>query len=77
MMVLVIPAQIALWVFGVFDPWILIPLLVAPLLLARAREVLVLRDPRDPLLSTLTPRTGQIHLLFSVLLCLGVALARL
>lgn len=35
----VIPAQLALWASGLFDAWILLPLLVTPLLLARAREV--------------------------------------
>jgi 1,4-dihydroxy-2-naphthoate octaprenyltransferase len=76
LMVAVVPAQLALWATGLFDAWILLPLLLTPLLLLRAREVLALRSGSDPLLATLTPRTGQLHLLFSVLLCAGVVLAR-
>jgi 1,4-dihydroxy-2-naphthoate polyprenyltransferase len=72
----VIPAQVALWASGVFDAWILVPLLVTPLLLARAREVLALRRSDDPALATLTPRTALVHLLFAVLLVVGVVLAR-
>ena len=76
MMLAVIPAQILLWVTGVFDAWILLPLLAAGLLLARAREVLAMRSAEDPGLETLTPRTGQVHLVFALLLCLSVVLAR-
>ena len=72
----VIPAQVALWASGMFDAWILLPLLVTPLLLARAREVLALRRSDDPALATLTPRTAQVHLLFAVLLGAAVVLAR-
>jgi 1,4-dihydroxy-2-naphthoate octaprenyltransferase len=72
----VIPAQIVLWASGLFDAWILLPLLVAPLLLARAREVFAMRRPDDPGLASLTPRTGQVHLLFSALLVAAVVLAR-
>lgn len=74
-MLAVVPAQLALWASGLFDAWILLPLMVAPLLVARAREVLSLRRSDEPALATLTPRTGQLHLLFGVLLCVGVALA--
>jgi 1,4-dihydroxy-2-naphthoate octaprenyltransferase len=77
LMLAVVPAQLALWAAGLFDPWILLPLVLTPLLVVRAREVLALRSSSDPLLATLTPRTGQVHLLFSVLLCAGVVLARL
>jgi 1,4-dihydroxy-2-naphthoate octaprenyltransferase len=75
-MLAVIPAQVALWASGLFDAWILLPLLLAPLLLARAREVLALARPDDPSLATLTPRTGQLHLLYGVLLYVAVVLAR-
>lgn len=72
----VIPAQVALWVSGLFDAWILLPLLVTPLLMVRALEVLGLRRSDDPALATLTPRTAQVHVLFGVLLIVAVVLAR-
>ncbi len=72
----VIPAQIALWAGDVFNAWILLPLLVSPLLLARAREVWRLQRADDPALMTLTPRTAQVHLLFGVLLAVAVVLSR-
>jgi 1,4-dihydroxy-2-naphthoate octaprenyltransferase len=75
-MLAVVPAQLALWASGLFDAWILLPLVVAPLLLAHAREVLALRRADAPALATLTPRTAQVHLLFGALLCVAVALAR-
>jgi 1,4-dihydroxy-2-naphthoate polyprenyltransferase len=76
LMLAVIPGQLVLWLTGVFDAWILLPLVLAPLLAQRAREALAVRDPRDPFLHTFTPRTAQVHLLFAVLLCAGVVLAR-
>jgi 1,4-dihydroxy-2-naphthoate octaprenyltransferase len=76
LMLAVIPAQLALWVGGAFDAWILLPLALAPVLLARAREALAVRDPRDPFLATFTPRTAQVHLAFAALLCAAVVLAR-
>jgi 1,4-dihydroxy-2-naphthoate octaprenyltransferase len=76
LMVATLVAQLLLWVSGLFDAWILLPLLVAGPLLLRAREVARMRDSRDPALATLTPRTAEIHLMFAVLLCVSVALAR-
>jgi 1,4-dihydroxy-2-naphthoate octaprenyltransferase len=77
LMLLVIPGQIALWATGMFRVWILAPMVLAPLLVVRAREALRHREPGDPFFAGFTPRTGQVHLLFSVLLCAGVALARI
>ncbi len=76
LMLAVLPAQIALWASGLLDAWILLPLLVSGLLLARAREVIAMHRVGDPALATLTPRTAQTHLLFSGLLCVAVVLAR-
>jgi 1,4-dihydroxy-2-naphthoate polyprenyltransferase len=76
LMLLVIPAQVALWAFGLFDAWILLPLLISPLLVVRALEPLRVRTPGDPFFESFTPRTGQVHLLFGLLLCAGVVLAR-
>lgn len=72
----VVPAQLALWASGLFDAWILLPLVLTPLLAARAREVLSLRNMDEPALATLTPRTARLHLLFGALLCASVVLAR-
>jgi 1,4-dihydroxy-2-naphthoate polyprenyltransferase len=75
-MLAVIPAQLALWASGLFDAWILLPLVLTPLFAARAREVLAMRRSGEPALATLTPRTGQVHVLFAVLLCVAIVLAR-
>jgi 1,4-dihydroxy-2-naphthoate octaprenyltransferase len=76
LMVSVVPAQLVLWSSGLFDAWILLPLLLIGPLLARAREVTGMRGGDDPGLATLTPRTAALHVAFAVLLCLSVALAR-
>ena len=72
----VVVAQLVLWLSGLFDAWILLPLLTAPLLAVRAREALSAAAPGDPALDELTGRTGQVHGLFCLLLCVGVVLAR-
>jgi 1,4-dihydroxy-2-naphthoate polyprenyltransferase len=63
-----------LWAAGLFGPWILLPAAVAPLAAGRARQALAADAPGDDRLLTLAPGTAQLHLLFSVLLCAGVAL---
>lgn len=68
---------IALWVSGLFGAWILLPLLLTPLAVGRARQALAARRSGDEALLTLAPRTAQLHLLFCVLLCAGVVLDRL
>ena len=77
LMVAVIVAQLALWACGLFDAWILLPLLATGPLLLRVGQVARMRDAGDPGLAALTPQTAQIHLMFSVLLCVSVALARI
>ena len=72
----VVPVQLALWLTGLFNAWILLPLLVVPMLIARAREVLRAGAPGDAALDELTGRTAQIHVLFCLLLCVSVGLAR-
>ncbi len=72
----VVPVQLALWLTGLFNAWILLPLLVVPMLIARGREVLGAGAPGDGALDELTGRTAQIHVLFCVLLCVAVGLAR-
>ncbi len=69
-----LPAQLALWAGGLFGPWILLPLLAAPMLARCARLALSARRAGDPALLPLTPLTGQAHLCFSLLLVAGVIL---
>jgi 1,4-dihydroxy-2-naphthoate octaprenyltransferase len=68
---------LALWVAGLYEPWILLPLLLTPAALARARQARAARASGDEGLVTLAPQTAQMHLVFSVLLCAGVVLDRL
>lgn len=69
-------APVLLWASGLFGPWILTPLLTAPLAVARARQALGAATAGDDRLRTLAPGVAQLHLLFSVLLCAGVLLDR-
>ena len=66
---------IVLWAAGVFDAWILLPVALAPLGVAGCRQAWRARAGDEGLVA-LTPETAQLHLLFCVLLCIGVALAR-
>jgi 1,4-dihydroxy-2-naphthoate polyprenyltransferase len=66
---------VVLWVSGLFDAWILLPLITTPLAVARARQALGARRSGDEALLTLAPFTAQLHLLFCALLCVGVALS--
>jgi 1,4-dihydroxy-2-naphthoate octaprenyltransferase len=66
---------VVLWVTGLFDAWILLPLVTTPLAVARARQALAARRSGDEALLTLAPLTAQLHLLFCALLCVGVALS--
>lgn len=65
---------LALWEFGLFGAWILLPVLLAPLAVARGRQALEAKDSGDPGLLTLAPQTAQLHLLLCVLLCVGLIL---
>lgn len=67
---------LVLWATGLFGPWIALPLVVAPIAFARARQARRARGPGDDALRTLAPDTARLHLLFSVLLCAAVALDR-
>jgi 1,4-dihydroxy-2-naphthoate octaprenyltransferase len=66
---------VVLWATGLFDAWILLPLVTTPLALARARQALAAQRSGDEALLTLAPLTAQLHLLFCTLLCVGVALS--
>lgn len=70
-------AQAVLWASGLFGPWILLPLLAAPLLVGCARRALSARRAGDPALLPLTPLTARAHMGFSLLLIGGVLLDRL
>jgi 1,4-dihydroxy-2-naphthoate octaprenyltransferase len=65
-----------LWATGLFSAWILLPLVLLPLAVGRARQALAARRSGDEQLIMLAPLTAQLHLLFCVLLCAGVALDR-
>lgn len=65
---------VALWAFGLFGAWILLPVLLAPLAIARGRQALQAEASGDPGLLTLAPQTAQLHLLLCVLLCVGLIL---
>jgi 1,4-dihydroxy-2-naphthoate polyprenyltransferase len=67
---------VALWAAGLFGPWILLPLATAAIAMARLRQASRADAPGDDALRTLAPQTAQLHLLFSILLCVGVALDR-
>lgn len=69
-------AQVVLWVTGLFDAWILLPLLAAPVLAGCARLALTANRAGDRALLPLTPATGRAHLCFSLLLVAGVVLER-
>ncbi|MDX6728381.1 MAG: 1,4-dihydroxy-2-naphthoate polyprenyltransferase [Baekduia sp.] len=70
-------APVGLFAFGLFGPWILLPVALAPLALGRVQQALGARASGDEALVTLAPQTAQLHLLFSLLLCVGVVLDRI
>jgi len=57
-----------------FGPAVMLPLVLAPLALARVRQALSARGPGEDVLRTLAPATAQLHLGANVLLALGVLL---
>jgi 1,4-dihydroxy-2-naphthoate octaprenyltransferase len=71
-----LPVVLVLWLTGLFDAWILLPLAAAPRFVALARQARAATDPSDPRMQTLLPRAAVLHLSFSVLLCAGVVLSR-
>jgi 1,4-dihydroxy-2-naphthoate polyprenyltransferase len=64
------------WAFGLFGPWILLPLVTVPLALPRIQQARAGRGPGDDGLRTLAPQTAQLHLLTSLLLTAAVILDR-
>jgi 1,4-dihydroxy-2-naphthoate octaprenyltransferase len=77
MLALAFVAPVVLWASGLFGPFILLPLVLVPAALARARQALSAGSSGDGRLVTLAPQTAQLHLLFCVLLCAAVTLDRL
>jgi 1,4-dihydroxy-2-naphthoate octaprenyltransferase len=67
---------VVLWATGLFSAWILLPLVLLPLGVGRARQALAARRSGDEGLLMLAPLTAQLHLLFCLLLCVAVALDR-
>jgi len=70
-LVLTYLTPVALVAFGLFDPWILLPLLTLPMAVGAARAALTDLTPM------LAPRIAQIHLLACLLLLVGVVLDRI
>jgi len=70
-------APLVLWIFGLFGPWILLPLLLAPLGIGLASQALKVERDGDPGLVMLAPRCAQLHLGFTALLCVAVLLDRI
>jgi 1,4-dihydroxy-2-naphthoate octaprenyltransferase len=69
-LVLTYLTPVLLVVFGLFGPWVLLPLLTLPLAAGAARAALTDLDPG------LAPRIAQIHLVACTLLLVGVVLDR-
>lgn len=63
---------VLLWASGLFGPAILLPLVAAPLAVARIRQALGARRAGTEALRTLAPLTAQLHLVTSVLLVAAV-----
>jgi len=61
------------WIFGPLDPWMLLPFLVIPLAAPIVRTVRTRTD--GPSLNEALARTGQLELLFCVLLSAGILLS--
>src|SRR5215212_7302193 len=61
------------WAFGPLDPWMLLPFLALPLAAPIVRTVRTRTD--GPSLNEALARTGQLELLFCVLLCAGILLS--
>ena len=70
------PVPLVLWAAGLFNAWILLPLVLAPLFGARLRQVVDARSSGAAALETLTPLTAQLHLLVCALMCVGIVLSR-
>lgn len=67
---------VLLAVTGLFDPWILLPLVFTPAAVARARQALSARAGGGDELLTLALRTAQLHVGFCTVLCVGIVLDR-
>jgi 1,4-dihydroxy-2-naphthoate octaprenyltransferase len=65
-----------LWLGGLFDAWILLPLLTLPIGVRLVRQALGATRTPHPALVTLAPQLAQLHVLFCLLLVLGVVLDR-
>jgi 1,4-dihydroxy-2-naphthoate polyprenyltransferase len=61
------------WIFGPLDPWLLLPFLAIPLAALVVRTVRARAD--GPSLNEALARTGQLELVFCVLLCAGILLS--
>lgn len=67
---------VAVWAAGLMSWPVLIPLVTVPLALRFARQALRARSEGDATLPPLVPATAQLHLLFCLLLLIGVVIDR-
>jgi 1,4-dihydroxy-2-naphthoate polyprenyltransferase len=68
---------VVVWLAGLFEWPILLPLLTVPIATGRIEQVRTAREEGGESLATLPLGTAQLHLLFSVLLVVGVVLSRI
>ena len=71
-----LPVVVVLWLAGLFDAWILLPLAAAPRFVALARQARAATDPGDPRMQSLLPGAAVLHLSYCALLVAGVVLSR-
>jgi len=67
---------VVVWLAGLFDVAILLPLLTLPLATQRIEQVRTAREEGSESLASLPLRTAQLHLLFCLLLVAGVVVSR-
>ena len=76
LLVLSYATPVVVWLAGLFEWPILLPLLTLPLATGRIEQVRSAREEGHEGLATLPMRTAQLHLLFCLLLVAGVVLSR-
>lgn len=67
---------VAVWAAGLFEAWVLLPLLTLPLALRQMRGALAVESEGDGRLLPLVPATAQVHGLVCLLLIVGITISR-
>lgn len=76
LLILTYTTLVVVWLAGLFEWPVLLPLLTLPLATGRIEQVRSAREEGSDTLATLPLRTAQLHLLFCVVLVAGVVLSR-